>query len=289
MLRASPGQRVKVFATCPPSYFVEPDSYREQVIRIAQWSETAGWEGILVYTDNGLVDPWQVSQVIIAHTKRLSPLVAVQPVYMHPYSVAKLVTSLAFLYGRRVYLNMVAGGFKNDLNALNDPTPNDERYTRLLEYTALILDLLRSAGPVTLAGRYCGVSNLRMTPALPPDLLPGVFVSGSSPAGVEAARTLGATAVHYPKPAAEYGTTAIDGTESGIRVGIIARDDPEEAWRLARERFPEDRKGRLTHQLAMKLSDSVWHKQLSQLGKAGYSEENPYWLGPVWDYKTVWP
>ena len=283
------GQSVRIFSTCPPSSLSQPGSYLRQVIDIARWSEAAGCEGILVYTDNGLIDPWLVSQTIIANTERLCPLVAVQPIYLHPYAVAKMVASFAFLYGRRVYLNMVAGGFKNDLNALNDPTPHDERYTRLVEYTALILDLLRSAGPVTLAGRYCGVSNLRMTPALPPDLLPGVFVSGSSPAGVEAARTLGATAVHYPKPAAEYGTTAIDGTESGIRVGIIARDDPEEAWRLARERFPEDRKGRLTHQLAMKLSDSVWHKQLSQLGKAGYSEENPYWLVPFENYKTFCP
>jgi len=43
------------------------------------------------------------------------PLVAVQPVYMHPYSVAKMVSTLAFLHQRRVFLNMVAGGFKNDL------------------------------------------------------------------------------------------------------------------------------------------------------------------------------
>jgi len=289
MLRASPGQRVKVFATCPPSYFVEPDSYREQVIRIAQWSETAGWEGILVYTDNGLVDPWQVSQVIIAHTKRLSPLVAVQPVYMHPYSVAKLVTSFAFLYGRRVYLNMVAGGFKNDLNALNDPTPHDERYDRLVEYTSLVMDLLEGGAPVTRGGRY-GVTNLKLTPPLPAHLLPGVFVSGSSAAGVDAARKLGATAVQYPQPAAEYAPgTAIGETESGIRVGIIARAESEEAWRVAHERFPEDRRGQVTHHLAMKTSDSVWHSQLSDLGRTVYRDENPYWLVPFENYKTFCP
>jgi len=153
--------------------------------------------GILIYTDNGLVDPWLVAQLVLTHTERLCPLVAVQPVYMHPYAIAKMVASLGFLYGRRAYLNMVAGGFKNDLNALNDPTPHDERYTRLVEYTSLVMDLLRGEAAITREGGYYRVTNLKMTPPLPPELLPGVFISGSSAAGLEAARVLGATAVQY--------------------------------------------------------------------------------------------
>src|SRR5712691_8784958 len=171
----SNGQSLKIFSTCPPSSLSQPGSYLRKVIDIARWSEAAGCEGILVYTDNGLIDPWLVAQSIITHTERLCPLVAVQPVYMHPYSVAKMVASLGFLYGRRVYLNMVAGGFKNDLNALNDPTPHDERYARLIEYTSLVMALLRTRQPVTHNGRYYRVTNLRMTPPLRPELLPGVF------------------------------------------------------------------------------------------------------------------
>ncbi len=287
----SNGRSTNVFSTCPPSSLGQPGQYLDQVIDIARWSEAAGCEGILVYTDNALLDPWLVAQVIITHTERLCPLVAVQPVYMHPYSVAKMVASLGFLHGRRVYLNMVAGGFKNDLNALNDPTPHDERYARLIEYTALIMDLLRSPHPVTREGRYYRVTNLKMTPPLPPHLLPGVFVSGSSEAGLEAARALGATAVQYPKPVTEYlGDRPVGITESGIRIGIIAREDEDAAWTEARRRFPEDRKGQLTHQLAMKVSDSQWHKQLSDLGKAaGDPQQNPYWLVPFENYKTFCP
>src|SRR2546428_2994885 len=247
---------LKVFATCPPSFTASPLTYRRDVVDIARWSEAAGCEGILIYTDNGLVDPWLVAQLVLTHTERLCPLVAVQPVYMHPYAIAKMVASLGFLYGRRAYLNMVAGGFKNDLNALNDPTPHDERYTRLVEYTSLVMDLLKGGAPVTRGGRY-GVTNLKLTPPLPAHLLPGVFVSGSSAAGVDAARKLGATAVQYPQPAAEYAPgTAIRETESSIRVGIIARAESEEAWRVAHERFPEDRRGQGTHHPAMQTSDS---------------------------------
>ncbi len=281
---------LKVFATCPPSYTATPRIYLRDVLEVARWSEAAGCEGILIYTDNGLVDPWLIAQEMITHTEQLCPLVAVQPVYMNPYAVAKVVASLGFLHGRRIYLNMVAGGFKNDLEALNDPTPHDERYARLVEYTTLIMDLLKGAGPVTLDGRYYRVANLRMTPRLEPKLLPGVFVSGSSDAGLAAARELGALAVRYPKPVVEYeAAPPPDAAALGIRIGIIAREDSHDAWTVARQRFPDDRRGQLTHQLAMKVSDSEWHKQLSKLGETAAGEEQPYWMVPFENYKTFCP
>ena len=281
---------LKVFATCPPSFAASPQTYLREVVEVARWSEAAGCEGILIYTDNGLVDPWPIAQEMITHTERLCPLVAVQPVYMHPYAVAKMVASLGFLHGRRLYLNMVAGGFKNDLESLNDPTPHDERYARLVEYTKLIMDLLSGPGSVTLKGRYYTVANVKMTPPLKPELLPGVFVSGSSEAGLAAARALDALAVRYPKPVAEYEAAPLpDAAVLGIRIGIIAREEPGDAWTVAHTRFPEDRSGQLTHQLAMKISDSQWHKQLSELGETAAGEEQPYWMVPFENYKTFCP
>src|SRR6266478_2946618 len=240
-------QNVQLFSTSPQSGAVPREDYIAEVIRVAQWSEEYGCEGILVYTDNSLVDPWVVSQIIIENTQRLSPLVAVQPIYMHPYSVAKMVSTLAHLHGRRVYLNMVAGGFTNDLAALNDHTPHDERYSRLGEYTAIIQGLLASAEPFTFSGSYYQVHNLRLTPPLPPELEPGVLMSGSSEAGMQAARRLGATPIEYPKPVAECAAARRGGPSRGLRIGLIARDTEAEAWRDAHERFPPDRKGQLTH------------------------------------------
>ncbi len=285
-----PESSVEVFATCPQSSAVKRDDYVQNVIEVARWSERAGCRGILVYTDNSLVDPWLVSQIIVQNTERLCPLVAVQPVYMHPYSVAKMVASLGHLYRRRIYLNMVAGGFKNDLLALNDETPHDRRYDRLVEYTRIIAELLGSERGVTFEGEFYTVRNLRMTPALPPDLFPGIFVSGSSEAGLAAAKAIGATAIHYPRPAAEYeAEPPPDVGDAGVRVGIIAREDEERAWEVAEARFPEDRKGQLTHQLAMKTSDSVWHRQLSEMEKEAGDRQNPYWLRPFTNYKTFCP
>lgn len=290
MLQPTCDGTVDVFSTCIPSTAVERSAYIRNVIDVARWSEETGCRGILVYTDNSLVDPWLVSQLILQNTANLCPLVAIQPVYMHPYTVAKMVTSLGHFYGRRVYLNMVAGGYKNDLNALNDPTPHDKRYDRLIEYTKLIKLLLSSERAVTYTGEFYQIQQLKLTPSLPPDLFPGIFVSGSSAAGVIAARAMGATAVRYPKPVEAYEAEPLDADlKSGIRVGILARESGDDAWAVAHARFPEDRKGQIAHQLAMKVSDSEWHKQLSGLGERGATPMSPYWLGPFENYKTFCP
>lgn len=281
---------LQIFSTCPQSKDYESDEYRQRVIEVAQWSEQLGCSGILVYTDNGIVDPWQVAQVIVENTSTLSPLVAVQPAYMHPYSVAKKLATFAYVYGRRLWINMVAGGFVNDLLALGDNTPHDDRYLRLVEYTLIIKRLLMDQEPVTFDGKYYDVKNLKMAPPVSADLTPGITISGSSEAGMAAAAEIGAVAIRYPlTPDEEQGVPDDAAVPVGVRVGIIARDDTETAWREALERFPEDRKGQLTHQLAMKSSDSVWHRQLSDRPVGGPTEASPYWLGPFHNYKTFCP
>jgi alkanesulfonate monooxygenase len=278
--------KLEIFATCPQSKDFISNNYRQRVIDVARWSEQSGCTGVLIYTDNSIVDAWLVAQIIIQNTQQLCPLVAVQPVYMHPYTVAKMVASFGFLHNRRIYLNMVAGGFRGDLKALDDPTEHDDRYARLIEYTQIIKLLLQHPDPVSFGGKYHKIRELRMTPPLPPELMPGIFMSGSSEAGIAAARETGATAVVYPRPredemAADQSLVAV-----GARVGIIARPTTEEAWQIAHTRFPNDPKGRLTHKLAMRVSDSVWHRQLSEVIQ---NDGSPYWLWPFQTYQTFCP
>ena len=281
---------VEIFTTCPILGTADRQSYLKNVIETAHWSEKYGCRGILVYTDNSLLDPWLVSQIILQNTETLCPLVAVQPIYMHPYWVAKTVASLGYLYNRRVYLNMVAGGFKGDLLALNDTAPHHQRYDRLVEYTTIIKKLLADGSPVSYEGAFYKVNNLKLMPPLHPDLFPGILVSGSSDAGLAAGQAIGATVVKYPEPPGEMASDIRhEPVDCGIRVGVIARDDEDEAWEIAYARFPEDRTGLLTHQLAMKTSDSSWHQQLSRMGQEAKSEKSPYWLTPFKHYKTFCP
>jgi alkanesulfonate monooxygenase len=283
---------IEIFSTCAQSADHTPQDYARHVSDVARWSEEAGCTGMLVYTDNRLTDAWLVAQIALQATKRLCPLVAIQPAYMHPYTVANMIASYGFLHGRRIYLNMVAGGFKSDLKALNDATPHDQRYARLVEYTTIIQELLRrsSAGsPFSFDGEFYRVENLKLTPPLPAELMPGIFLSGSSAAGLGAVNALGATGIQYPRPVECYDEPLpADGPAFGIRIGIVTRPESRAAWEIAEQRFPEDRKGQLTHQLAMKVSDSEWHRQLSDLG-ASTSDANPYWLRPFENYKTMCP
>ena len=280
----------EIFSTSPQSKDLPRETYVQQVISVARWSEEAGCTAILVYTDNSLVDPWLVSQIILQNTERLCPLIAIQPVYMHPYTAAKMIASFAHLYGRRVYLNMVAGGFKNDLLALNDTTPHDDRYTKLVEYTTIIKLLLCSRDPVSFAGKFYKVEKLRMSPPLATELFPGILISGSSDAGLAAAKAVGAVAVQYPKPAKECERIGFsDGLQAGVRIGIIARERSADAWAVACERFPGDRKGQIAHELAMKVSDSHWHMQLSEMAKEIRSTQSVYWMWPFENYQTFCP
>ena len=280
---------VQIFSTCPQSSVVDRSQYLAQVAEVSRWSEQAGCTGILVYTDNSLVDPWLVAQIVIQSTARLSPLVAIQPVYMHPYSVAKMIATLGYLHGRRLYLNMVAGGFKNDLEALNDSTPHDRRYDRVVEYTNLIRLLLESDRAVSYDGEFYRVRQLKLAPALSPSSSPGCSSQDRRTQAL-LQRKRSAPQRSDPEPVESYEATPPEpDVPVGVRVGIIARGTEEDAWTVALERFPEDRRGQLAHQLAMKVSDSAWHKQLSNLGDRTDDRQSPYWLHPFKNYKTFCP
>jgi alkanesulfonate monooxygenase len=58
---------------------------------------------------------------------------------------------------------------------------------------------------------------------------------------------------------------------------------------VAEARFPADRRGQIAHQLAMKVSDSHWHKQLSEASQANGMREGAYWMWPFENYKTFCP
>jgi alkanesulfonate monooxygenase len=63
---------LELFSTCPQSKDLPADEYRRRVADVAAWSDRAGYRGILVYTDNQLVDPWLVAEVVIESAARQS-------------------------------------------------------------------------------------------------------------------------------------------------------------------------------------------------------------------------
>ena len=68
------GPKLRLYATAPQSKDIDAPEYARRVADVGRWSEEAGCHGILVYTDNGIVDPWLVAQRVIEATEALRPL-----------------------------------------------------------------------------------------------------------------------------------------------------------------------------------------------------------------------
>ena len=159
----------------------DPKKYVGELMRVAQFADRNGFEGILLFEGNDVfVEPWAMAQHIISETTRSSPLIAVNPVYMHPFTAAKFVSSFAQLHGRKVYLNMITGTAVSDLQGLGDEQSHADRYVRLGEFIALMRQLLASPRPATFEGRFYRASNLQLRPRLPPELMPEFLVAGTA-------------------------------------------------------------------------------------------------------------
>lgn len=277
----------EIFASAPVSEPSTSGVFYRDVLEVAHAAELIGARGILIYTDHGQPDPWVLAQHVLQHT-RIAPLVAVQPTCMHPYTAAKCVASLTELYGRRLYLNLVAGGFTKELEALGDTLPHDQRYARLVDYTRALSAVLESAGSCTRRGPFYTIDGASCLPRIAsPELLPGLMISGSSPAGLAAAAALGATAIQYPLPASAESAPALK--QLGIRVGIIARSESQQAWELAHRRFPRWREGEILQQLAMRSTDSVWRQRLAGAATTSDAAYSTYWLEPFRTYRGNCP
>jgi alkanesulfonate monooxygenase len=278
-----------VYTTAPSSNDVSSTEFRRLAVDVARWTEAAGHRGLLVYSDNTLVDPWQAAQLIIEHTESLVPLVAVQPVLRHPFDVARAISSLGFQYGRQVDLNLVTGGFAGHLHELGDTLDHDQRYLRLVEYGQIIDKLLAGGPPVTHRGEFYSLNRVKLTNPLPAGLTPRTYVSGSSEACVATQQTLGAIRLCYPRYIGDYAESPDVLRGNGIRLGIIARERADEAWHVAHERFPTDKLGEQLHDLAAGQVESRWHQSLSAEAQRCAAPREGYWLYPFRAYQTFCP
>ncbi|MDQ7807553.1 LLM class flavin-dependent oxidoreductase [Amycolatopsis sp. A133] len=279
---------VTVYTACPPMDGHSPAAYRKLLIDVARSTEQAGFTGILTHTDNSTLDPWSAAQLILEHTDNLVPLVAVNPIYMHPLSAARMINTLGYFCDRRVDLNLVSGGFARHLREAGCSLDHDRRYDRLAEYGKVLQLVLTAGRPVSHSGAYYELDSANLTPRLAPELMPGFYVSGASEACRRVQRELGATRLSYPHEISAYeGTSPLRGTGAGF--GIIARETAEEAWAVAHERFPLDELGEELHEYASESAESHWHRRLSRDAVQASPREDPYWLYPFRSYKTFSP
>lgn len=281
---------VTIYSTCRSRFGYDQESCLRKLVEHARWADEAGYRGALVYTDYGSVDAWMASQAAIVNTAAFVPLVAVQPMDMSPFALARAVASLAHLHGRGVDLNYVSGGFSRDLVVQGDRLSHDARYDRLTEYVAIVRMLL-DGGLVSYAGRHYDVRRARLAVPPPADLMPRAYVSGSSAASVQAGESLGVGQLSFPLPPGDFASPGARRNRfgSGMPVGIIARDSSSEAWRIARKRFPADPERAEKMRLLLSASVSSWQRELASVTIPDDAEGQVYWLVPFRYFHTFCP
>jgi alkanesulfonate monooxygenase len=281
---------VDVYWVTPESVPEEPvrDDFRERLGRTARACEDAGHTGILVPHSMHEIDPWMVASHLGGETSTLVPLIAVQPACTPPHTAAASAAAYAAIYGRPLYFNLVAGAREDDMRRIGDPHDHDRRYERMRSY-AWILRALLSGDTVDVNDEFYTYRQFRLEPR--PDVLGEckVFVAGSSPASVGVALDVADVVVTHPVPFAEWTENFLIplrdkgfGGDLGIRIGVLCREDSDDAWRVAHERFPASWQGEQETRLKT-LSTNVWSRELATRAVAETAENNgvrdPYWLG----------
>jgi len=224
-----------------------------------RWCDAAGLDGMLVFTGAGApLDPW-VAATAIASTRRLVPLVALNPLYTHPYAAARALVTIGELYGRRVDLNLITGAALGELKAVGDTLDHRDRYARLQEYTELFLRLL-DGRPVTVRGRFYGTDGLQLSPRLPEELRPRLYLAGHSADAAHTRKALGATGMGMLPRSPQELPEGI----GALHLGVLTRGTDAAAQKAARVWFPDDPIGREMLELSLSATDSTWRRELAE-------------------------
>ncbi|MFF0967308.1 hypothetical protein ACWDQO_36035 [Streptomyces sp. NPDC003703] len=251
------------------------------------WAERLGADAMLVYDFWQALDPWTAAQEVLARSRALEPVVAVTAPLSRPATVARRVSSLSYLHGRAVHLNIVAGARGTDLGLLGaDPTPPDERQLRCAEFAACVRAVL--------AGRPHESTHYRVhAPSPSPSPSPGplsgrtplLYAPASASPGFDAFAPLLDGCLLMAKPydrlAAETARLAEQGATGGVAliVGIVARETSGRAREAAVAAYGGSRRDALLRKLFTDGLTSTQHRATLDLAERSEWHDDCLWYG----------
>lgn len=221
-------------------------------IRLAKLAEAAGFDFALAptrylggYRADGQHDPWVFAVTLLRETSSLQLITAVLTGLWHPVVVAKLGATAAHVAGNRWHVNILAGWFQAEYEALGVPwLPHDERYRRAEEF----IDVLRGVwgqDEFSYQGDFFQIKDYTLKPRPAADAQPLIFQGGSSTAARRMAGrssdwffTNGGTLDDIrPQVDQVKGYAAEQGRalKVGINAFVIARETEAEARAVHRE------------------------------------------------------
>jgi alkanesulfonate monooxygenase len=208
----------------------------EYLTSVARAAEQSGFTAVLTPTGSGCLDAWVVCSAIAAATERLEFLVAFRPGFVLPTLAAQQAATFQQLTGNRLRLNIVTGGDPVEQRAYGDFLDHDARYARTGEF----LEVLRRSfdgEPFDFAGEHVQVEGAGL---VAPAALPPIYLGGASGPAEDVSARLVDTYLTWGEPPAmvaarldrlrEKAAAAGRELRFGIRLHVLSRATPEEAW-----------------------------------------------------------
>jgi alkanesulfonate monooxygenase len=204
---------------------------------IAQAAEQSGFAAVLTPTGSGCEDAWVLCSALVPLTRRLEFLVAFRPGFVLPTLAAQQAASFQRLSGGRLRLNIVTGGDPVEQRAYGDFLDHDDRYARTGEF----LQVLRrcfTGERFDFAGAHVQVQGAGLVRPL--DAPPPIYLGGASPAAEEVTARWVDRYLTWGEPPAmvaprlervrEKAAAAGRTVRFGMRLHVVSRDTPEQAW-----------------------------------------------------------
>ena len=205
--------------------------------QVAQAAERNGFAGVLTPTGTHCEDAWLVTAALIRETQRLKFLVAFRPGVTSPTLSAQMAATYQRMSGGRLMLNVVTGGQADEQRRFGDHLGHDQRYARTGEFLAVVRGAW-SGTPYDFSGDHYQVQGA--TVMAPPEPPPDIYFGGSSPAAGPVAARHADVYLTWGEPPAQVAQkiawirdladAAGRTPRFGIRLHVITRDTPREAW-----------------------------------------------------------
>lgn len=264
-----------------PEGSYENNAYIKEIIEIANLAEEHEFNGLLLHHNLQMVDPFVLASYILNCTKRISPIIAIQPNYINPLTTAKMIQSLTYIYKRKIYLNMITGSARYEFQQIHDEAEHSKRYRRLDDYIVALKRLFTTSNElIEIKSEFYNFQKLTLSPTVvDSQLLPELLIAGASEDARSVAMKHEEYIITHPQPINSYREMfGIGFKKKAIKIGVIARETNKKAWSVAMERYEPTIEGKLALRLK-KGSESNWLRILAELGSEQELYDEVYWMG----------
>ncbi|MDR1451061.1 MAG: FMNH2-dependent alkanesulfonate monooxygenase [Helicobacteraceae bacterium] len=261
--------------------------------QIATTAETLGYDGLLIPTGSGNLDPFLTAATLANVTSKIKLLVALRTsAEGSPTVFARKTTTLDEALDGRLILNVVPGAWPEELEADGVFLSHDERYEQADEFLTIWKKLLYGE-KVTHKGKYYHIKDAINYFWGPQKPRPPLYFGGSSNAAHDLTAKHIDAYLSWGEPIAQVAEKIKDvkarakklgrQVRIGIRLQVIVRETEKEAWEAANRLI-----GKLDDEIIQKaqhiqnVSDSVGQRRITDLHKGDRNKleiEPNLWAG----------